>query len=159
MAGPIRSRLRRARLAFSSSKVGGIFYHRVCRHIDRVLIPLSKGRWSMGPADTLLMTTTGARSGRPRVAALAFLRDGDDLVLIASKGGAPRHPGWYHNLVADPTARLEYHGQVEQRVAREAVGAERDRLFELAKNTYGTYAAYETRAVHRTIPVMVLSRT
>ena len=150
--------LQRAGLAASGSRLGGIVYHRLCRHLDRVLIPLSGGRFSTGPRDTLLLTTRGARSGRRRVAALAFLRDGDDIAVIASKGGAPQHPAWYHNLKAHPRARLECHGIVEERTAREALGEERDKLFERAKTAYSTYSAYEARAVHRTIPVMVLSR-
>lgn len=141
----------------AGTKLGGVVYHRVCCPIDRVLIPLTRGRVSLGPADTLLLTTRGARTGRPRRAALAFLREGDDLVIIASKGGAPRHPGWYHNLVAEPRATVQYRGVVEERVAREARGAERDRLYARAKAAYSTYAAYEARTT-RTIPVMVLSR-
>ncbi len=144
-------------MALAGSKLGGIVYHRICRPIDTVLIPLSQGRLSLGPADTLLLTTTGARSGRPRKAALAFLRRGDDLVIVASKGGAPRHPGWYHNLRAHPRATVETREGVEQRVAREAVGAERDRLYAEAAARYPTYAAYARRAARR-IPVMVLSR-
>ncbi|MDJ0847912.1 MAG: nitroreductase/quinone reductase family protein [Myxococcota bacterium] len=150
--------LERAGMALAGSRLGGIAYHRICRPIDTVLIPLSRGRLSLGPADTLLLTTTGARSGRPRKAALAFLRRGDDLVIIASKGGAPRHPGWYHNLRAQPRAIVETRDGVEERVARETHGDERDRLFAEAAARYPTYATYERRAEGRRIPVMVLSR-
>ena len=81
--------LRRLGVAASSSRWGGIFYHVVCRRIDTVLIPLSRGRLSMGPpGQTVLLTTTGAKSGKPRKASLAFMWQGDDMVVIASKGGA-----------------------------------------------------------------------
>ncbi|HET7092772.1 MAG TPA: nitroreductase/quinone reductase family protein, partial [Thermomicrobiales bacterium] len=58
-------------------------------------------------APLLLLTTTGAKSGQPRTTPLAYTRDGDRLVVIASKGGAPTNPDWYHNLVANPTATVE----------------------------------------------------
>ena len=87
MAGPLEW-LNRIGLAASSSELGGVFYHVVCRRIDTVLIPLSRGYLSLGPpGKTVLMTTTGARSGKPRKAAVAFTWLGDEMVVIASKGG------------------------------------------------------------------------
>ena len=151
--------LNQAGTAASSSKLGGQFYHVVCRRIDRVLIPLSKGRLSMGPpGQTVLITTTGARSGKPRIASLAFSWQGDDMVVVASKGGAPHHPAWYHNLKADPRVRVQYRGAVEDRRAREAVGEERDALFESMSSSFSNFAAYQARATNRKIPVMVLER-
>lgn len=142
----------------SSSKFGGIFYHVVCRRIDRVLIPLSKGRLSMGPpGQTVLLTTTGAKSGQPRKASLAFMWQGDDMVVIASKGGAPHHPAWYHNLKADPRVQVQSLAGIEDRIAREAIGEERDKLFETMSTTFTNFAAYQERAADRKIPVVVLS--
>ena len=153
----VLERLGQIGTAASSSKLGGIFYHVVCRRIDTVLIPLSGGRLSMGPpGQTVLITTTGARSGKPRKASLAFLWRGEDMVIIASKGGAPHHPGWYHNLKADPRVRVQYPGAVEERRAREAVGEEREELFESMSSTFSNFAAYQARAKDRKIPVMVL---
>ena len=150
-------RLQRLGIAASSSKLGGIVYDKVCRRIDRVLIPLSKGRLALGPpGQTLLLTTTGARSGKPRVASLAFLTEGEALVVIASKGGAPVHPGWYHNLLATPQARVQHRGGVEQRVARVAQGDERARLFARMADTFGNFDAYQARATEREIPVVLL---
>ena len=81
MAG-IADTLQRWGTAASSSKLGGILYHIVCRRIDTVLIPLTKGRPSMGPpGNTVLITTTGAKSGKPRKASLAFMWAGDDMVM------------------------------------------------------------------------------
>lgn len=143
----------------SSSKIGGILYHVVCRRIDTVLIPLSKGRLSMGPpGQTVLITTTGAKSGKPRKASLAFMWEDDDMVIIASKGGAPHHPAWYHNLKADPRLVVQYRGAIEDRRAREAVGEEREKLFNRMAATFSNFAAYQARATNRTIPVMVLER-
>ena len=154
----IAETLERWGTAASSSKIGGILYHVVCRRIDTVLIPLSKGRLSMGPpGNTVLITTTGARSGRPRKASLAFMWQGDEMVVIASKGGAPNHPAWYHNLKADPRLVVQTRDGIEGRVAREAVGEERDALFDAMSTTYSNFAAYQARATGRTIPVMVLS--
>ena len=157
--GSVADWLRRLGIAASSSKLGGIFYHQVSRRIDRVLIPLSGARWSMGPPGrTVLITTTGARSGRSRVASLAFGWDGDDMILVASKGGAANHPGWYHNLKADPRVRVEHRGGIEERIAREATGAERDALFARMAGDFANFAAYQERAKAsgRKIPVMVL---
>lgn len=158
MAGILEG-LSRLGVAASSSKWGGIFYYVVCRRIDSVLIPLTGGRLCMGPPGfTVLITTTGARTGKPRKASLAFRWKGDDMVVIASKGGAPHHPGWYHNLKANPHVRVQHRGGVEERVAREAAGEERRTLFEEVAATYPNFAAYQKRATERQIPVMVLSR-
>jgi deazaflavin-dependent oxidoreductase (nitroreductase family) len=151
--------LTRLGTAASSSKLGGIFYHVVCRRIDTLLIPLSDGRLAMGPpGQTVLLTTTGARSGRTRHAAVAFLWSGDDMIVIASKGGAPHHPGWYHNLKAQPRVRTRTRGVDEIRMAREALGEERDALFERMAATFSNFSAYQKRASERRIPVMVLSK-
>jgi deazaflavin-dependent oxidoreductase (nitroreductase family) len=88
---------------------------------------------------------------------LAYVTRGDDLVLIASKGGHPQHPAWYHNLRAHPEATVEIRGRRETVFAREAEGAERVELWEKAVGFYPGYAAYQKRAGRR-IPVMVLSR-
>ena len=144
----------------SSSKLGGILYHLVCRRIDTVLIPLSKGKLSMGPpGQTVLITTHGARSGKPRKASLAFLWEGEEMVIVASKGGSPEHPGWYHNLKADPRVVVQHTGGIEKRIAREAVGAERDALFARMAGTFSNFAAYQNRAVNRKIPVMLLAKS
>lgn len=158
MAG-LQESLVRLGTAASSSKLGGQLYHHVCRRIDTLLIPLSGGRLSMGPpGQTVLITTTGAKTGRPRKASLAFTWHGDDMVVIASKGGAPHHPGWYHNLRADPRVVVHYTGGREERIAREALGEERDRLFREMADSFSNFDAYQARATQRTIPVMVLSR-
>ena len=143
----------------SSSQIGGVLYDKVCRRIDSVLIPLTGARLAMGPpGQTLLLTTTGAKSGKRRTASLAYLTNGDDLIVIASKGGAPVHPGWYHNLKADPRARVQHRGGVEERIAREASGEERDELYARMGDAFSNFVAYQERASNRRIPVMLLSK-
>lgn len=157
--GRLLEELSRIGIAASSSKLGGIFYHVVCRRVDSVLIPLTGGRLTLGPpGQTVLMTTTGARSGTPRKAAVAFGWEGDDMIVIASKGGAPHHPGWYHNMKANPRVRTQYRGVDEERIAREVAGDERDRLFARMAEEFPNFAAYQRRATDRTIPVMRLAR-
>jgi deazaflavin-dependent oxidoreductase (nitroreductase family) len=110
-------------------------------------------------ARLLLLTTTGARSGQTRVNPLAFTRDGDNYVIIASKGGAPAHPDWYHNLVAHPDVNVEVSTSEGTRHfaanARVAEGAERDRLFAAQAAVMPGFAEYQ-RNTARQIPVVVL---
>ncbi len=110
-------------------------------------------------ARLLLLTTTGAKSGRPRVNPLAFTRDGDNYVVIASKGGAPAHPDWYHNLVAHPEVSVEVSTAegTEQFAAhaRVAEGDERERLYAAQAAIMPGFAEYQ-RKTQRQIPVVVL---
>jgi deazaflavin-dependent oxidoreductase (nitroreductase family) len=126
--------------------------------IDPVLMRVSGGRLkSTLSAPTVVLTHTGARSGRVRKTPLAYFTDGDDVVLIASKGGAPNHPAWYHNVKANPEVELWNGGGGGRYRAREAEGAERDRLWELTTTFNPGYASYQERATERTIPVIVCS--
>jgi F420H(2)-dependent quinone reductase len=125
--------------------------------IDPRLMKWTGGRVRLsatGP--TVIVTSTGAKSGKQRKTPLAYFTDGDDVILIASKGGAPSHPAWYHNLKANPEVQAWTHGEAETYRAREAEGAERDRLWDLAVAMYAGYAGYQRRVPDRKIPVMVL---
>lgn len=105
----------------------------------------------------LLLTTTGARTGEPRTTPLVYTTDGDRLVVIASKGGAPSNPAWYHNLTVNPEATVEL-GTERFRVRAEvAQGAERDRLFEAQAAQMPNFADYQ-RKTSRRIPVFTLQR-
>jgi deazaflavin-dependent oxidoreductase (nitroreductase family) len=110
-------------------------------------------------ARLLLLTTTGARSGQTRVNPLAFTRDGENYVVIASKGGAPSHPDWYHNVVANPAVTVEVSTREGARRfaarARVAEGAERERLFAAQAAIMPGFAEYQ-RKTSREIPVIVL---
>ena len=105
----------------------------------------------------LLLTTTGARSGQPRVAPLAFTRSGEHYVVIASKGGSPSHPDWYHNLVSNPTVTVEVGGDTFLARARVAEGDEHDALFEAQAREMPNFAEYQQKT-SRKIPVVVLER-
>jgi deazaflavin-dependent oxidoreductase (nitroreductase family) len=108
-------------------------------------------------APLLLLSTTGARSGKTRVNPLMYLADGDRLVVFASKGGAPTHPDWYHNVVANADASVEVGTERFPVRATVATGGERDELFAEQAKRYPQFAEYETKT-DRTIPVIVLER-
>lgn len=85
------------------------------------------GMWEGKPL--LLLTTTGAKSGKRRTTPTMYLRDGDRLLIFASKGGAPTHPAWYHNLVAHPQVTVEVGSETYKATATVLKGEERDRLY------------------------------
>jgi F420H(2)-dependent quinone reductase len=102
---------------------------------------------------------SGPRAAARRRIPLLFIRDGDHLILIASMGGAPRHPSWLHNIRANPRVKfLGPDGTTGDYVAREAEGDERARLWAEAVDYYAGYAEYKVRAGKRQIPIVVLER-
>jgi deazaflavin-dependent oxidoreductase (nitroreductase family) len=108
-------------------------------------------------ATMLLLHTTGARTGAERVHPVLYQAKGEDVVVFASYAGAPTHPAWYHNLVAQPEVRVEIGGDTVAMVARVAEGAERDELWERQKELVPGFADYEAKTT-RQIPVVVLER-
>jgi deazaflavin-dependent oxidoreductase (nitroreductase family) len=108
-----------------------------------------------GFAQMLLLDHVGAKSGAKRTSPLLYLSDGDDLVLVASKGGYPRHPGWYHNLCAHPDTTVQVGSERRAVHARVATAEERKRLWPRAVKTYGGYAEYQKRC-DREIPLVIL---
>jgi proline iminopeptidase len=113
--------------------------------------------WREG-SQILLLTTTGRKSGKQTTAPLIFGMDGDNPVIVASKGGAPDHPGWYKNLVANPAAEVQIKGDVFPVRARDAEGEERERLWKLMNQHWPHYEEYQTKT-DRQIPVVILERT
>jgi deazaflavin-dependent oxidoreductase (nitroreductase family) len=107
---------------------------------------------------TLILTTVGRRSGRERSTPLIFGEDGDAHVVVASKGGAARHPDWYLNLVEHPKVQVQVKGDHFEAVARTAEPPERDRLWRLMTGIWPAYDLYQQRTA-RQIPVVVLERT
>jgi deazaflavin-dependent oxidoreductase (nitroreductase family) len=103
----------------------------------------------------LLLTTTGRKTGTPRTSALTYVPDGDACVVVASNAGEPRHPAWWLNLTANPRGRVQRFGEVVDVVAREADGAERERLYQEFVRREPGYATYVQRTTRR-IPVVVL---
>jgi len=127
--------------------------------LDKPLLRLTRGRLSVSVGQpVLLLTTIGAKSGQERSTPLLYIEHGDDVLLIASNGGSPRHPAWYHNLRANPQATLTFGGKSEVYVAREAQGDERVELWKVARETYLGFERYQHRAAGRRVPVMILSR-
>lgn len=113
-----------------------------------------------GPfADTPLMilTTTGAKSGKERVIPIVYTRDGDRLVIAASKGGAPTNPDWLHNVTAHPEVTVELPGDTYAARATVVDRAERDRLYAAHAETMPNFAEYEAKT-DRVIPIVVLER-
>jgi deazaflavin-dependent oxidoreductase (nitroreductase family) len=106
-------------------------------------------------APLLLLHTVGARTGQPRVNPVMYQPVGGSYAVFASKGGAPIHPDWYHNLLAHPQVSAEIGAQTVPLVARVAEGAERDSIWDRQKNEHPGFADYETKTA-RQIPVIVL---
>ncbi|HWB89631.1 MAG TPA: nitroreductase family deazaflavin-dependent oxidoreductase [Acidimicrobiia bacterium] len=105
--------------------------------------------------DVLLLTTKGHVTGKPHTVPLLYLRDGPNLVLIASYGGRPRHPTWYRNLVADPSVEVRVQGRTRRMRARTATDAERQTWWPRVVEAYSGYADYQSRT-ERTIPIVIL---
>jgi deazaflavin-dependent oxidoreductase (nitroreductase family) len=106
----------------------------------------------------LLLHSTGAKSGAARIHPLMFSRDGDRLVIFATVGGAPKNPGWYHNLVANPDTVVEVGTETFPVKASVAGPDDRERLWERHKTEYPQFAQVEAKTT-RQIPVILLERT
>jgi len=111
--------------------------------------------WNDAP--TLLLTTKGRTSGQLRTLPLIFVKDGETLAIVASKGGAPEHPDWYQNLVAEPRVQVQVKGDVFDAVARTATPEERARLWPKAVKAWPQYEDYQ-KATSREIPIVMLER-
>ncbi|GCE46143.1 deazaflavin-dependent oxidoreductase (nitroreductase family) [Thermosporothrix hazakensis] len=108
-------------------------------------------------APMLLLTTIGAKSGRPHTTPLIYLADGNRLLVFASNAGAPTHPAWFHNLQASPDVIVEVGTDTFPATATRITGEERDRLYARQATIFPAFADYETRT-SRLIPVVALQR-
>ena len=108
-----------------------------------------------GMPPMLLLDHVGAKSGTARTTPLAYLVDGDDVVIVASKGGDPKHPSWYHNLLANPDTTLQIGSERRAVRARTATAEERERLWPEVVAMYQGYAGYQRRT-EREIPLVIL---
>jgi deazaflavin-dependent oxidoreductase (nitroreductase family) len=143
---------------FAQSRLGGLLFITIFPAIDKRVMPLTGGRVRIGVRQPiLLLHVRGAKTGRLRVTPLLFTPRGEDLVLVASKAGAERHPSWYHNLTAHPEVEVEVDGGLIPMSAHEAEGVEREELWRLVNDNYAGYDVYQRRAGARRIPVMVLT--
>jgi deazaflavin-dependent oxidoreductase (nitroreductase family) len=125
-------------------------------HIKRYLETDGRDGYLWNDAPILLLTTRGRRTGQPRTSALIFGRDGDDLLVVASQGGMPKHPFWYLNLSDDPDVEVQVKGDRFAARARTATDDEKPRLWKIMTTIWPNYDVYQTRT-DRTIPLVVLT--
>jgi deazaflavin-dependent oxidoreductase (nitroreductase family) len=143
--------------SFAQTRGGGKLFITVFPEIDRRLLPLTRGRMSTGLGQpVVLLHVRGAKSGVERTVPLLATKQGDLIVLIASKAGAVSHPAWFHNVRANPDVEVTLRGERVPMHATIAEGEERDRLWAMALDNYSGYARYQQRAGDRTIPVVAL---
>ena len=124
--------------------------------LDRRLLKVSNGRLSLTGSSTVLLITTGAKSGATRYSSLPGLYCGEQIILLASKGGASSHPAWYYNLVKHPEVLIVKNGIRRPYRASTAQGDERARLWAWLLEQWSGFAAYEKKAYPRILPVVVL---
>ena len=127
----------------------------VAHHIDDYVSSGGEKGHRWRGVETLLLTTRGRKTGKLRRTALIYGKSGPDFVVVASYGGAPRHPEWYLNLVANPEVRIQAGPDVFDGVARTTTGEERSRLWEMMSQIWTDYPSYQKRTT-REIPVVVI---
>jgi deazaflavin-dependent oxidoreductase (nitroreductase family) len=153
------SPLKRLATKLASSKIASWHLIKFSTKLDPLLLKRTDGRWStMVGQPVLLLKHVGARSGVARETPLLYAVDEDNIVLIASAGGMPKNPAWYHNLSAHPECEVIANNRSGRYTVTEATGGERDRLWGLALRVYPGYDTYQARTSGRTIPVLVLTR-
>jgi deazaflavin-dependent oxidoreductase (nitroreductase family) len=109
-----------------------------------------------GRGEMLLLEHVGAKSGKHRTIPLLYIDDGDDLVIVASKGGSHKHPAWFHNLMANPATRVQVGSEKRDVVARKAGRREKKRLWPRVVEVWPDYENYQERT-EREIPLVILS--
>jgi len=144
----------------ASTRAMALVFGRVQEPIDRCVYRISRGRttassWLAGVEITML-TTTGARTGRPRTLPVLALPAGARMVVIASNFGRSRNPSWYHNLRSNPYATIVFEGTRSEVVARELSGAEREQGYRLGEEMFPAFSHYRRWAGNRFIPVLSL---
>ena len=152
--------LQRALRRLGASRPGSWLFARILHHIDRPVYRLTRGRHTfaslLSGLPVVMLTTTGARSGLPRSVPVLGLPTEDGLAVIASNFGQERHPAWYHNLRAHPDGEVRVDGVTRRFLAREAEGAERERIWQAGLAVYPGFSQYESRATARRIAVFLL---
>lgn len=139
------------------SRAGAVLGTHVMPRLDKVLIPRTKGRLSgMGLDKVGLVTSTGAKSGRPRTNPLTLIDDSNGLLAIGSNYGRPTHPGWSANLLANPECTVEYKGPPRQYRAELLTGDAREAAWATAVDFYAGYEAYRVKCAPREIRVFRL---
>ncbi len=134
------------------------FQLKTMNKIHRALFNASGGRIGGNLLGMLVvdLKTTGAKSGQPRSSMLTSpVQEGDKIVLVASRGGDPQHPGWYHNIKTNPDVEVRMRGDTKKMRARVATPEEKDRLWPDVVKKYKGYGQYQTRT-SRNIPLVIL---
>jgi F420H(2)-dependent quinone reductase len=133
---------------------------RIITGIHTFFYRLSGGKMGgrLGKSPVLLLITTGRKTGKQRTTPLFYLKDGDNLILVASDGGSPTHPTWWLNLQANPQAGVELGSKKLRATARQADAEERKRLWPLLVAMHAGYAEYQKKTT-RDIPLVILSPT
>ncbi len=156
-AGAPRRLVRR----FAASGPGSWLFARVLDRADRAVYRASGGRTTLSAVlsglPVMMLTTTGARSGRETTVPILGFEEGDAVLVVASNYGQAHHPAWLHNLRAHPRARLEVRGAWRDVVAEEVESPERERYLAIATQVYPGYRRYEERAAPRRISVFRLT--
>jgi deazaflavin-dependent oxidoreductase (nitroreductase family) len=155
-SGLFRRLVRRTAATRLMARIYGV----IQQPLDRLAYRLTDGRstvssWLAGVQITML-TTTGARTGKPRTLPVLCLPDGEDMILIASNFGRPHNPAWYHNLRANPRATIHFDGTRREVTARELSGTERERDYRRGEDIYPGFTHYRRWAANRQIPVLRL---
>lgn len=152
--------LRERFLRLNSTPAASWFVLNVATPVDRRLIPATRGRVRTAPwLPLIVLETVGAKSGQPRRTPLLYVREGDELFVIASATGKKRHPAWFHNVRKDPDVRVwGPRGLSGDYVAGVISGEERDRVWRRATEIFPGFDDYVERAGEREIPVVRLSR-
>ncbi|MBA3387800.1 MAG: nitroreductase family deazaflavin-dependent oxidoreductase [Rubrobacter sp.] len=134
---------------------------RTLHHADRFVFEATNGRRTASSLLTglpiVMLITTGAKSGKKRTLPLLGIPDGEDIIVVASGYGQTKYPAWYHNLRANPEARIYVEGMTRDVRAREAEGVERERLWRRGVKVFPGWDAFQQRASNRRIPVIILS--
>jgi deazaflavin-dependent oxidoreductase (nitroreductase family) len=148
----------RALQRFAQTPLGGKLFITVFPAIDRRLMPLTRGRLSTGLGQPIvLLHARGAKSGVERTVPLLATKTGEQILVVASKAGAVKHPAWLHNVRANPDLEVTVDGGRRPMRARVIEGGEeRERLWAIVCDNYSGYATYQQRAGSRVIPVVEL---
>jgi deazaflavin-dependent oxidoreductase (nitroreductase family) len=146
---------------FASTRPGSWLFARTLHHADRVVYRVSGGRTTLAALlsglPVVMLTSTGAKSGRETTVPLLGFEEGDAVILIASNYGQAHNPAWLYNLRAHPQARVAVRGHRREVVAEEVESPERERYLAIAAVAYPGYRRYEQRAAPRRISVFRLS--
>lgn len=164
MAGDVSSPRRWHRFVqkLASTTAGAWLFARTLHHVDPFLLRISGGAVSLPQVlaglPTVLLTTTGAKTGKRRTVPVLGLDDGERWVVVATNWGGENHPAWYYNVRANPAVELTWKGRTETYFARDATDEERAAYWDRAKQLYVGFEAYRQRT-DREIPVVVLTPT